>query len=255
MTPKEAFLLGLVEGITEFLPVSSTGHMILTAHLLGIKHDEFTKSFEIAVQLGAILAVLLLFWRRLIRDHSLWLRIGVAFLPTGIAGLSLYGFVKEHLIGNDLIVVVNLLLGGLVLIGVDRYMEGKASAKDVKDLPIWRVFLIGIFQSLALFPGVSRSGATIVGGILLGLPRKKAAEFSFLLAIPTMFSAVGYDLLKTGGGFSGDQWGLMGIGFLTAFLTAAITVKAFLNFLNSHGLAVFGLYRIAIALVYGFVFL
>lgn len=255
MELKDAFILGIVEGLTEFLPVSSTGHLILTAHILGISHTEFTKSFEIAIQLGSILAVVFIYLERFIKDFETWKRVVLAFIPTGLVGFLLYRVIKGYFIGNDLIVVVNLFLGGIILIIADKYCERFCSLKDIDELPIKRAPIIGLFQALAVMPGVSRSGATIIGGMLMGLSRKSAAEFSFTLAVPTMLAATAYDLLKTGGQFGSSQWELLGVGFLTAFFTALVTVKAFLKFLNSHGFMVFGVYRIVIALVYATVFL
>lgn len=255
MEIKDAFLLGVVEGLTEFLPISSTGHLVLTARILNIPQDEFTKSFEIAIQLGSILAVLFLYWRRFVSDYETWRRVILAFIPTGLLGFLLYKLVKGHLIGNDLIVVVNLLLGGIVLILADRYCERFSHLKDIDELPLWKAPLIGLFQALAMVPGVSRSGATIVGGMLVGLSKRSAAEFSFILAVPTMLAATGYDLLKTGGQFGNAQWELLGVGFSAAFFTAMLTVKLFLKFLGSHGFAIFGIYRIIVAVAYGSVFL
>ncbi len=255
MTHKDAVILGVVEGLTEFLPVSSTGHLILTAHLLGLHHDEFTKSFEIAIQLGSILAVLLLFLERFLKDIEIWKRIAAAFLPTAVVGFALYKLIKGYLIGNDLVVVVNLFVGGIFLIIADRYCERFCYLRDIDDLPLKKAVVVGLFQSLAVVPGVSRSGATIVGGMLMGLPRKRAAEFSFILAVPTMFAATGYDLLKSGHGFSSAQWELLGVGFVTSFLTALMTVRFFLWFLNRHGFTIFGIYRMVFALLYVATFL
>ncbi len=255
MTSKEAVILGVVEGVTEFLPVSSTGHLILTAHILGVEHNEFTKSFEIAIQLGAILAVLFVFFERFIKDLETWKRIILAFLPTGVVGFLLYRLIKEYLIGNDLVVVINLFLGGIALILADRYCERFCLFRDIDELPLRRAIIIGLFQSLAVVPGVSRSGATIIGGMLMGLSRKSAAEFSFILAVPTMLTATAYDLFKTGPSFDQSQWGLLGIGFVTAFVTALLTVKLFLRFLNSHGFTIFGIYRMGIAVLYAVIFL
>ncbi len=255
MELKEALILGVVEGLTEFLPVSSTGHLILTAHILGIPHDEFTKSFEIAIQLGSILAVILIYFERFVKDFETWKRVILAFIPTGLIGFALYKVIKGFLIGNDLIVVINLFLGGILLILADRYCDRFCYLKDIDELPLKKAPLIGLFQALAVVPGVSRSGATIIGGMLMGLSRKSAAEFSFILAVPTMLAATGYDLLKTGGRFEGAQWELLGVGFLTAFFTAMLTVKLFLRFLNSHGFTIFGIYRMAVALLYAATFL
>jgi len=194
MTPRDAFILGVVEGLTEFLPVSSTGHLILTAHMLGLPHTEFTKSFEISIQLGSILAVIFIFASRFLRDRETWKRIAVAFVPTGAVGFLLYRLIKDHLIGNDLVVVVALFAGGVVLILADRYCERFCHLKDPNELSLRKAFVIGVFQSMAVVPGVSRSGA--------GLSRRSAAEFSFILAVPTMLAATAYDLLRSGHGFS-----------------------------------------------------
>ena len=255
MTIRDTLVLGIIEGLTEFLPVSSTGHLILTAHLLGLDHDEFTKSFEIAIQLGSILAVLFIYSERLIKDLQTWKMILTAFIPTATVGFILYRFIKGYLIGNESVVVVNLFLGGIVLLFIDRVTTRSRRFSDIDELPLSRSTLIGLFQALAVMPGVSRSGATIVGGMLLGLDRKRSAEFSFLLAVPTMFSATAYDLYKTGGNFSSEQWDLLLVGFITAFITAGLTVKAFLKFLEKHGFALFGIYRILIAGIYGLLFL
>ena len=255
MEVRDALVLGVVEGLTEFLPVSSTGHLILTAHILGIPHNEFTKSFEIAIQLGSILAVLLLYLERFVKDFETWKRIALAFIPTGAVGFALYKVIKGHLIGNDIVVVVSLIVGGIALILADRYCEKFCHLRDINELPLRKAVLIGFFQALAVVPGVSRSGATIVGGMLMGLSRKSAAEFSFILAVPTMLAATLYDLIKTGGQFERAQWELLGIGFVTAFFTAMITVKLFLKFISSHGFTVFGVYRIAVALLYASAFL
>lgn len=255
MTLTEAIILGVVEGLTEFLPVSSTGHLILTAHILHIPQTEFVKSFEIAIQLGAILAVLLLYFERFRKDLELWKRIILAFIPTGIVGFLFYKIIKGVLIGNDLIVVLSLSIGGLVLILVDGYSKRWRAFSDPDELSLKGAFLIGLFQSIAAIPGVSRSGSSIVGGMIAGLSRKGAAEFSFILAVPTMAAATGYDLLKNGFSFLPSQWFLLLAGFVTAFLTAMITVKLFLRFLGSHGFTLFGVYRILAALFYGLVFL
>ncbi len=253
----EALLLGVVEGLTEFLPVSSTGHLTLLFHLLGlpIQEDPFLKTFLIAIQLGAILAILLLYGRRFAVDRALWLRIGVAFLPTAVMGFLLYPLIKGRILGNDGIVVFFLFSVGLVLLLADRLAE-RARHGDVLELPLSRVAWIGVFQGLAaLFPGTSRSGATILGGLLLGLRRKAAAEFSFLLALPTMLAAVGYDLLKSAPAISQEGGALLGVGFFAALVTALLTVRWMLSFVERHGFRPFAYYRMALALVYAYFFL
>ncbi len=255
MTYWQAFLMGVVEGVSEFLPISSTGHLILTAHLLGIPHDDFTKSFEITIQLGSILAVVFLFSERLKRDLETWKRIILGFIPTGIIGFLLYKAIKTHLIGNELVVVVSLIVGGFVLIGVDLLHREEGALRDIDSIPLRKAFLIGALQAIAVIPGVSRSGATISGGLILGLSRRTAAEFSFLLAVPTMFAATAYDLVKTGGNFGTQDWGLLAVGFFTAFGVSMLTVKALLSFLNRHGFLPFGIYRIIVGVVYAYTFL
>ena len=255
MTPEQAVILGIIEGLTEFLPVSSTGHLILAAHILGIKHTEFVKSFEIAIQLGSILAVVVLYFERLIKDVETWKRIILAFIPTGILGFLLYKLIKGYLIGNDLVVVISLILGGIILIILDRTLGERAPLHDINELPYWKAVLIGVFQSIAMIPGVSRSGATIAGGLLVGLDRKTAAEFAFLLAVPTMLAATTYDLIKSGGTFRGEEWQVLGIGFVVSFITALAVIKLFINYLKRHGLWVFGIYRIIVGLVYAYFFL
>lgn len=246
--------MGAVEGITEFLPISSTGHLILTAHLMGLDHDQFTKSFEISIQSGAILAVVFLYWRRLLSDMELWKRVLVAFLPTAILGFILYKFIKGYLIGNDKVVVVSLFLGGVFLLFADRVCERYCRLEDVSSLSYKRAFAIGLFQSLAMVPGVSRSGATIIGGMLMGLTRQKSAEFSFLLAIPTMLSATAYDLYRSHNQFDTTDWHLLLIGFATAFLFALLSVKFLLRFISKHSFVPFGIYRILVSLLYAYFF-
>ncbi len=255
MSEFEAFILGIVEGLTEFLPVSSTGHLILTAYILGLKHTDFLKSFEISIQLGSILAVVFLYFERLKKDIEIWKRIIVAFIPTGIVGFLLYKVIKGFLIGNDAVVVVSLIVGGIVLIILDKLYSFQEHIDDINKLPYKKAFMIGIFQSIAVIPGVSRSGATIIGGLIAGLSRKTAAEFSFLLAIPTIFAATSYDILKSGGNFSFENWKILAIGFITSFITATVVVKLFINYLKKHGLWIFGVYRIIVAILYAYFFL
>ncbi|MCS7217842.1 MAG: undecaprenyl-diphosphate phosphatase [Thermus sp.] len=253
----EALLLGFVEGLTEFLPVSSTGHLTLLFHLLGlpVESDDFLKTFLIAIQLGAILAVLILYGRRFAADRALWLRLGVAFLPTAAMGFLLYPFIKGVVLGQDGIVVFFLFFVGLALLFADRLAE-RARYGDVLELPLARVAWIGFFQGLAaLFPGTSRSGATILGGLLLGLKRRAAAEFSFLLALPTMLVAVGYDLLKSAPSIPQGGWSLLLLGFASALLTALLTVRGMLFLVERLGFRPFAYYRMALALAYAYFFL
>ncbi len=253
----EALLLGIVEGLTEFLPVSSTGHLTLLFHLLGlpVEADPFLKTFLIAIQLGAILAVLLLYGKRFAGDRGLWARIGVAFLPTALLGFLFYPLIKGVILGKDGVVVFFLFFVGLALLLADRLAE-RARYRDVKELPLLKVAWIGVFQGMAaLFPGTSRSGATILGGLLLGLRRKAAAEFSFLLALPTMLAAVGYDLLKSAPEVPEGGFELLLLGFASALVTALATVRWMVAFVERVGFRPFAYYRMALALVYAYFFL
>lgn len=251
----QAIILGIIEGITEFLPISSTGHLILATHIMNIHHTSFVKTFQIFIQLGAILAILSIYGKRLIRDLEIWKRIIIAFIPTGILGFTLYKFIKNYLIGNDLVVVISLILGGIVLIWADKRAEKFGNIYNPSQLSYINSFMIGLFQSLAMIPGVSRSGATIIGGMFMGLSRKAAAEFSFLLAIPTMLTATSFDLYKSIHTIQKDEWTILFAGFVVSFLSAIIAVKALLNFLSNHSFIAFGVYRIIIGLVYANFFL
>jgi undecaprenyl-diphosphatase len=248
-----AIILSIVEGITEFLPISSTGHMILTSTLLKIPETEFVKSFEIIIQLGAILAVLFLYWKKLLTDKDTFVRVAIAFVPTAIVGLALYKFIKDVLLGNPWIVVWSFAIGGIILIILEKFHKEKTEHKDeIKSMTFMQAFLIGVAQSVSVIPGVSRAAATIVGALLLGMKREPAVEFSFMLAIPTMAAATGLDLLKSGRHFTGTQYELLAIGFIGAFITALVTVKWFIGFVKTHTFIPFGIYRILTALAFYF---
>lgn len=246
-----AIILGIIEGITEFLPISSTGHLILASKLLQLPSTEFLKSFEIAIQLGAILAVVVLYWQSFFVKLEILKKIIVAFLPTAALGLIFYKIVKQFLLGSEEIVLWSLFLGGLFLIIFEwKYSEKPAAVDGVEKITWRQAIVIGLFQSVAIIPGVSRAAATIVGGLMLGLKRKTIVEFSFLLAVPTMAAATGFDLIKSGGGFSAEQFGLVALGFVFSFLTALAAIKFFLNFIKNHSFISFGIYRVILALVW-----
>lgn len=240
-----AIILGIVQGISEFLPISSTGHMILASHLMGLKHTEFHKSFEIAIQSGTILSVVVLYWRTLLVDFEVIKRIFVAFLPTGVLGLTLYRLIKGYLLGSEAVVLWALFIGGIVLIAFEWwYREDVNAASEISAISYKNCLIIGLFQSLAMIPGVSRSASTIIGGLLLGLKRKTIVEFTFLLAVPTMLAATGYDLIKSGSHFSAGELQYLLVGFVTAFVVAILSIKFLLGFIKTHTFMVFGVYRI-----------
>ena len=247
----DSIILGIVEGITEFLPVSSTGHLILTANALGLQHTEFLKSFEIAIQLGAVFAVLALFPRRFLEIETLK-KLIVGFIPTAVIGLIAYDVVKGVLLGNELVVVTALAVGGIIMIAFEYFRGPHAGTSDVSYR---HAALIGVFQSIAMIPGVSRSGAAIIGGLALGLSRTAIVEFSFLLAVPTMLAATSLDLLKTHRMFEGGEWALLATGFITSFVVALIAMRGLLAYVKDSSFIAFGVYRIVLALVYFVVFI
>lgn len=244
-----AVILGIVQGISEFLPVSSTGHMILASHLMGLRHTEFLKSFEIAIQAGTILSVVVLYWRTLLVDIEVIKRLIVAFLPTGILGLTLYRMIKGYLLGSDTVVLWSLLIGGIILVVFEwRYREKEDAAGEIRNISYKNALIIGLFQSIAMIPGVSRSASTIVGGLMLGLKRKTIVEFTFLLAVPTMLAATGYDLIRSGSQFSMCEFQYLLAGFVTAFVVALLSIKFLLSFIKTHTFIPFGVYRIVLVI-------
>lgn len=256
MTLMDAVVLGAVEGIAEFLPISSTGHLILAEHLLGLPQTEFLKSFSVAVQLGAILAAAALYAKTLLTSWQILLRVGIAFLPTAAIGLLLHDVIRAVFLGNDAVVTAALAGGGVALIAFERWYRPPPTAHGVSArMPLANAFLIGLGQSLALLPGVSRSAATVVAGLLLGMDRKAVVEFSFLLAIPTMAAATGLDLLTSRAGFTGQEWGLLAVGTCVAFGVALVAIRWLLSYVQHHTFTAFGVYRIALAAVYAVFFL
>jgi len=250
----EALILGIVEGITEFLPISSTGHMILVAHLLGLEQSDFLRLFEVFIQLGAILAVVLIYQERLKRDFNLWKKLIAAFIPTGIIGLLLHSKVEE--LFSPFVVSLMLIAWGAIFIIVELLnRKRKPKILSLSGVGYATAVLIGIFQSLAMVPGTSRSGATIVGGLLLGMERKVATEFSFLLAIPTMAAASGFELLKGAPSLTTQEVLVLAVGFSTAFISAYLAVKWLLRFIESHTFIPFGIYRIIVGILFMKLFL
>lgn len=246
----EAIILGIVEGFTEFLPISSTAHLILTSEILRIPESEFLSSFIIAVQLGAIASVVLIYWRRVFFNFCVMKRVSVAFIPTAIIGYVLYSLVKGFLFESLEIIAWMLLVGGIILILFEYWRRDRVVIETpLSEMPYMTAFTIGCIQAIAIVPGVSRAGATIVGGMLLGLGRKEIVEFSFLLAIPTMLAATGYDLMKTGSSFAVHEWELLAVGFIVSFVSAYAGIRFLVQFVQTHSFTGFGWYRIALGAV------
>jgi undecaprenyl-diphosphatase len=241
----EAIILAIIEGLTEFLPVSSTGHMIIASSFMGIATDPFVKLFTIAIQLGAILSVLVLYFKRFLKSVNFYLKLFVAFIPAAVFGLLLSKKIDE-LLESPRAVGISLFVGGVLLLFVDKWFN-KPTVNKEEDVNYLTALKIGFFQCIAMIPGVSRSGATIVGGMSQKLSRKVAAEFSFFLAVPTMFAATAKKLLdfyKEGHTITHEQINLLIIGNVIAFIVALLAIKSFIGYLNKHGFRVFGWYRI-----------
>ncbi len=249
----DAIILAIVEAITEFLPVSSTGHTILAAVILSVDQTPFVKSFYLVLQFGSIVSVVVLYWR-LFLNFEIIKRLIVGVLPTGIIGLVLYRTFKDFLLGNTQVVLWALLLGGIFLIVFEwRYRE-RATYDDVTSIPYKQCLLIGLFQSLSVIPGLSRSTATITGGLVLGLKRQTTVLYSFLLAVPTMIGVSSFDLLMSFTGLSQEpsQVGLLALGFVTSFLVALVVIKMFLSYIRTNNFIPFGVYRILIVVAFFF---
>ncbi len=251
MTILQSLLLGLIEGITEFLPISSTAHLILTAKALNIPDSDFLNSFLISIQLGAILSVAVLYARTLLKNPKLILKIAAAFIPTAIIGLGAYKLVKDYLMESFPLIAGALLIGGIILIILERYFAKKQnvnSEQTLDSLSYKQAAFIGVFQAFAIIPGVSRSAATIMGGLSLGISRKNIVEFSFLLALPTMAAATALDLYKTPPVLQGNDLMIWLIGLATAFVTAILGIKFFLRYIQKNDFQAFGWYRIVLGL-------
>ncbi|MBJ7880719.1 undecaprenyl-diphosphate phosphatase [Gelidibacter salicanalis] len=250
MNVLQAIIIAIIEGLTEFLPVSSTGHMILASSAMKIHDDEFVKTFEIVIQLGAVLAIALMYIKRFFQSVDIYIKLFIAFIPTAIIGFLAYDFIKDVLF-DPIVVSISLIIGGVVLILIDRrVVNTQSKIKSLEQISNKNAFYIGLMQCLSMIPGTSRAAASIVGGVFNGFNKKQATEFSFLLAIPTMFAATGYDLLKTPISFSAYELKLLGIGLLVAFISAWFAVKIFLKIVENYGFKHFGYYRIAIGVVF-----
>ena len=246
-----AIILAIVEAITEFLPVSSTGHTILAAVILGIDQTPFVKSFYLVLQFGSILSVVVLYWK-LFLNFEIIKRLIIGVLPTGIIGLVLYRTFKDFLLGNTQVVLWALLLGGIFLIVFEWRYKERATYDDVTSIPYKHCLLIGLFQSISVIPGLSRSTATITGGLVLGLKRQTIVLYSFLLAVPTMIGVSSFDLLMSFTPLSSSQVGLLALGFVTSFLVALVVIKIFLSYIRTNNFIPFGVYRILIVVAFFF---
>jgi undecaprenyl-diphosphatase len=253
MSTWQVILLGILEGLTEFLPVSSTGHLLLAEHFLGIKPPK--RLFEVLIQLGAILAILTVYSAKLLRivvdlprdkrTQRFVASVLIAFLPAVVIGLLLHRFIKEVLFETPIIICISLILGGVILLVVDRWKLDTVH-DDVMDIPLWTAFKIGLCQCVAMIPGVSRSGATIVGAMLMGTSKRAAAEFSFFLAMPTMAGAFTLDLVKNLKDLDAPLVQSIALGFIVAFIVGVIVVRYLLDFVSRHGYAPFGWWRIIV---------
>jgi undecaprenyl-diphosphatase len=258
----QSIIIAIVEGITEFLPISSTGHMIIAQKLLGVRPDEFVNLFTVNIQFGAILSVVVLYWRKFIeplnvkttegswlkrfsKRFDFYLKLFVAFLPAAVFGLIFIGYINK-LLESVLVVAISLVAGGVILVFVDKWFK---KPSENQEITYTKAAKIGLFQVISMIPGVSRAAATIIGGLSQKLTRKNAAEFSFFLAVPTMLAASLFELLKTYHSINTENLKLLLIGNVVAFFVAMIAIKGFISFLTRHGFRVFGYYRIIAGLI------
>lgn len=248
MTTIHAIIIAIVEGITEFLPISSTGHMIITESILGMNIDDFTKAFTVSIQLGAILSVIVLYWKRFFQTFDFYVKLFIAFLPAAVLGFLLDKYIDE-LLGSVLTVAITMFLGGILLLFVDKWFNKPTRDQEMTST---KALKIGFFQCISMIPGVSRSAATIVGGMTQKLTRTAAAEFSFFLAVPTMFAATIFKLYKLYSAnhqiFNSDTIHVLIIGNIVAFVVAMLAIKVFITYLTKHGFKIFGYYRIIVGL-------
>lgn len=251
------FILSVVEGLTEFLPISSTGHLILASKLLGIMETDFVKTFEIVIQLGAILSIVVLYFKKFLSSWNLMKKLLVAFVPTAIVGFTLYPLIKGVLLGSSSITLNALFWGGIALIGVEWFIKKYRKTASLRGQstkysePTYKqALMIGIFQSLSVVPGVSRAAATIVGGLLTGLNRPTATEFSFLLAVPTMIAASALDIYKSRDILVSSNLGSLVLGTFLSFVFAMLAVKFLINYVQKHDFTAFGIYRIILSVLF-----
>ena len=250
MTLFDALILGIVEGITEYLPVSSTAHLYLAGRMLGLEQDRFLTAFEIIIQIAPIFSVMIIYRERLLQSRALWIKLILAFIPTGIVGLLLHKQIEAMFAANSTVAL--MILTGIAFLAIEYTYKPKAHhVKDLEAVSIRQALSVGIFQVFSLVPGVSRSGMTILGGMLSGLSRDTAMAFSFLLAIPTMGAASGYMLLKEYKTLSFDHIGALAVGFIVSLIVGWVAVKTFLAVVSRYSFKPFGVYLIASGLLYG----
>lgn len=241
----DTIILGAVEGLTEFLPVSSTAHLLLTGKILGIPETEFFKTFVISIQIGAILAVLFLYTKRILSSKNLILKIATAFIPTAIIGFIFYQIIKNILFENLITIAWALIVGGVIILFFEKFKKEDESEKEIEEeISFKKSFLLGVIQALAIIPGVSRSGATIIGGRAINISKKNIVEFSFLLAIPTIIASAGYDIFKSSSAIGSENLMILISGLLLSFVFGVIAIKSFLSFIKKHSFVIFGWYRI-----------
>lgn len=250
-------ILSAIEGVTEFLPISSTGHLILASKILGIAETDFVKTFEIVIQLGAILAVVVLyfrkFWSSLTGNWNLIKKLLTAFIPTALVGLILYPIIKNDFLGSSIITLNGLFWGGVAIIAIEWFLKRKKTQENTVSVIGYRkALIIGTFQSLSVIPGVSRAAATIMGGLLTGLDRETATEFSFLLAVPTMVAASALDVYKSKDVLMSGNIGLLSVGVVLSFIFALLAVKFLLNYVKKHDFTSFGIYRVLLSVAFWF---
>ncbi len=252
MTIIQSIILGVIEGITEFLPISSTAHLIIAADFLNLENSKFFKTYAISIQLGAILSVAVLYLKTIIKHYQIIFKVAVSFLPTALIALLLYKIIRGLFMENLIIIASALIIGGIALILLENHFKKRKTINersDLSEISYRQAFLIGLFQALAIIPGVSRSAATIMGGLSLKLNRKTIVEYSFILAMPVMLAATVFDLYKNPISLTSHQWLIWAIGFFVSFIIAILSIKFLIKYIKSHDFKIFAWYRIALGLI------
>lgn len=258
MTILDVLILSIIEGVTEFLPISSTAHLILTSHLLTIPVTPFLTTFEVGIQLGAILAVIVVYFNKIKTQRALFYKACIGFIPTGILGFLFFDYIKR-LLNDPFVPVVTLFIGGIAIIGIEYYFKRSKTSnlklKALSSLSYKDALLVGLIQSISMIPGVSRAASSIFGAMALKFDRTSAVEFSFLLAVPTMTAATGFDIVKTSPSFTQQQWILLMLGIVFSFISALIVIKWLIKYVQKNDFILFGIYRIVLSIAYYLLFL